>query len=80
MRRRSLYEDVSVNEVLTYRRMGYFNSEIAKILGTTTVTVKRMIGSDGRKRGRPPKNGVNKPIDSVLDEWYNGTGGDNHER
>lgn len=68
MHRRSLYEDVSVNEVLNYRRMGLFNSEIAKLLGTTTVTVKRMIGGDGRKRGRPPKNGVNRPIDNALDE------------
>lgn len=71
MYKRPLYKDVSVAEVLTYRRMGMFNSGIAKVLGTTTITVKRMIGSDGRKRGRPPKNGVNRPIDVAIDLWYN---------
>lgn len=64
MHRRELGKDVSRSELLYYREHGLWNSEIAKLLSTSTQTVKKYIGSDGRKRGRPPKNRDNKPIDN----------------
>lgn len=64
MHRRELGKDVSYSELMYYREHGLWNSEIAKLLGTSVKTVSRYIGSDGRKPGRPPKNSDNKPIDS----------------
>lgn len=63
MHRRELGKDVSRSELLYYREQGLRNSEIAKLLGTTSVTIRRYIGGDG-KRGRPPKNRDNKPVDN----------------
>lgn len=61
--KRKLEKDISVQELMHYREQGLRNSEIAKLLETTPVTVRKYIGGDGR-RGRPPKNRDNKPIDN----------------
>lgn len=52
--KRPLVRDVSIQELMYYREKGLRNSEIAKLLSVTSITVKKYIGSDG-KRGRPRK-------------------------
>lgn len=66
MHRQYLSDSVSVSELLRYRQMGLRNSEIAKLLDTSPVTVAKYIGPDGR-RGRPRKHG-NNSIDMASDE------------
>lgn len=61
--KRPLNKEVSIQELMYYREQGLRNSEIAKLLETTSVTIRKYIGGDG-KRGRPPKNRGNKFVDN----------------
>lgn len=65
--KRRLGRDLSRQELLYYREQGLRNSEIAKLLDVTPMTIWNYIGGDG-KRGRPPKNRDNKPIDNTPND------------
>lgn len=72
--RKKLLDDVSVNELLEFRREGYTNSQIAEMLDVCDRTIYRIIGkipdemiakarSEGRKNGSYERRNKKQPAE-----------------